>query len=163
MKPTTSSLPSLSKSLIILALGVALASVFAWIVYDGSRMETSVLSLQERARMRDLHRDAAYKKVDHTLEVFISESLQSSDQLFISLLHNPTELILETWAITSPYQWEIIKTTPTQLLLKVTGFQVGDLDEGIVIVPYQWDDEELTLEFVSPKEQWGDGVAVGKL
>lgn len=96
MKPTTSSLPSLSKSLIILALGVALASVFAWIVYEGSRMETSVLSLQERARMRDLHRDAAYKKVDHTLEVFISESLQSSDQLFISLLHNPTELVLET-------------------------------------------------------------------
>ncbi len=59
-------------------------------------METSILSLQERAKIRDLHRDAAYKKVDHTIEVFISESLYSSHQLFISFLHNPSDLTILT-------------------------------------------------------------------
>lgn len=59
-------------------------------------MQTSVLSLQERIKIRELHRDAAYKKVDKTVEVFLSESLQSANQLFISLIHNPRDLEILT-------------------------------------------------------------------
>jgi hypothetical protein len=96
MKSTKPSLSFIGKHLFIIALGVVLALVFARVAYEGTWMETSVLSLQERARIRDLRRDAAYKKVDHTIEVFISESLQSSDQLFVSLLHSPRDLVLLT-------------------------------------------------------------------
>ena len=151
------------KHLLILTVGIVLAVIFAWIVYDATNLSASVLSLSERASIEKAHWDAAYKKGAESLEVFITPQLQHYDQLFIALFFSPSEIELLPAQISSPYSWEVVSQTASSLLLKVSDFSAGNLDEGIVIVPFSGEAREITVEFVSDKAQGGELFAVGIL
>ncbi|GHW02483.1 hypothetical protein AGMMS50249_2690 [candidate division SR1 bacterium] len=152
-----------TKHLVILILGVALAFFFVWISDSSGWLSSSILSLQEREIMTNLHRDAAYKKSTTDLEVFIGAKLQSENQIFISFFHSPSEIQILTDQITSPYTFEVINQTNSSLLLKVTGFQNGNIDEGVIILPFQGDAKEITVEYVSPSQNSSQNVALGAL
>jgi hypothetical protein len=151
------------KHLCILVIGIMLAIVFAWIVYDARDLSASVLSLQERAFMETAHRDAAYKKADGSVEIFISPPLQSSTQLFVSLLFSPSELSIERNRISSPYEWKVISETENSLLVQVSDFSTGNGDEGILIVPFSGNAKDITLEFVTDERDTGQFFAIGAL
>jgi hypothetical protein len=127
--------------------------IFAWIAHDGKDFSASVLSLSEREFMEKSSRDAAYKKDYENLEVFISSQIQHYDQLFVSLFFSPVEIEILTEQITSPYIWEIVREESSSLVLKISEFSAGDVDEGIVIVPFVGDMREITVEFVSDKSE----------
>jgi hypothetical protein len=105
-------------------------------VYDSRDLSASVLSLTERTLIETSHRDAAYKKTKHDVEIFISPQVQTYHQLFISLLFSPSEIHIEPTTITSPYGWSLVSQTKSSLLLQVSDFSNGNVDEGIITVPF---------------------------
>jgi hypothetical protein len=151
------------KNIGILVVGIALALIFAWIVYDARDLSASVLSLQERAFIEKAQRDVAYKKEQGNLEVFISPQLQNYSQLFVSLLFSPSEIILVSTGITSPYSFRVLEQSAGSLLLEVSDFSAGEVDEGIVIVPFTGNKEEITVEYVSDAVENGLPFAMGNL
>jgi hypothetical protein len=144
-------------------VGLALAVIFALMVYDMGDLTASVLSLSERKYIEQAERDAAYKKDDGNLEVFLSPKLQTYHQLFVSLLFSPTDIEILTPMMSSPYQWEVVNQSTDSLLLQVSGFADGNVDEGIVIVPFSGDMEDITVEFISDQLVGGTVFAVGNL
>ena len=144
-------------------MGTVLALIFAWIAYDTRDLSASVLSLSERTFIEKAQRDAAYKKENNNLEIFISPKLQHYDQLFVSLFFSPSEIEILSSSITSPYAREIISQTPSSLLLKISDFSAGNIDEGILIVPFSGESREITVEFVSEKAEEGTLFALGAL
>ena len=151
------------KHLIILIVGVALALVFALMSYGSKDLSASVLSLQEREFITQAQRDTAYKSQNQQIEIFISAELQRYNQLFISLLFSPSEIMLNENEISSPYSHDILSISNSSLLLKVSEFWAGNVDEGIVIIPFQGEEAEITVEFVSDEIQGGQLFAVGAL
>ena len=144
-------------------MGTLLALILAWLVYDARDLSASVLSLSERAFMEEAYWDAAYKKEQGNLEVFISPQLQSYDQLFVSLFFSPSEIEVLTSTISSPYVWELVAQTRSSLLLKISDFSAGNVDEGMVIIPFSGDAREITVEFVSDEAEEGRIFALGVL
>ncbi|MDR2415125.1 MAG: hypothetical protein LBD75_00460 [Candidatus Peribacteria bacterium] len=126
-----------------------LAVIFAWIVYDSRDLSASVLSLSERTFMETAHRDAAYKKTAEHLEIFISPPLQSYPQLFVSLLFSPSEIQINPVDITSPYLLNKVSETDSSLLLQISNLSTGNVDEGIIIVPFSGNAKDITVEFVT--------------
>jgi hypothetical protein len=126
-------------------------------------MSASVLSLSERAFIEKAQRDAAYKKTVGNLEVFISPQLQGYQQLFVSLLFSPSEIEIILPRITSPYQWEIVSQSTGTLLFQVASFSAGNVDEGILLVPFSGNVEDITVEFVSDERDSGVVFALGAL
>jgi len=124
------------KHAVILILGVILALICAGIVYRSADLSASVLSLSERQYMQQVHRDAAYKRFDTEIEVFISSQLQALDQMYISFLFSPTNIEIFHSLIASPYTVHIIEQKAGALLLKISDFSGGNVDEGVVIVPF---------------------------
>jgi len=137
------------KHLGILVVGVLLALFLVWIVYDARDLSASILSLGERQFIEKSRWDVAYKTFDTEIEVFISPQLQGYDQLFVSLLFSPSELDIFSSQITSPYVFQILEEQPGSLLLQVSDFGGGDVDEGIVIIPFSGEKKDITVEFVS--------------
>ncbi|MDR0860345.1 MAG: hypothetical protein LBO09_05225 [Candidatus Peribacteria bacterium] len=148
------------KHVIILIIGVALALIFAFIVRE-SDLSASVLSLAEREAIQKAQWDVAYKKENQQVEMFISQQLQDYDQLFVSLLFSPSEIQISTEEIDSPYSFEIIESSPSTLLVKVSNFATGNVDEGILKIPFIGVEEEITVEFISDRPEGGQLFAVG--
>lgn len=148
----------------ILIVGVLLGVFFAWIVYDSRDLSASILSLGERQFIEESHRDAAYKKFDTEIEVFVSPQLQDYSQLFVSLLFSPSKLDIFSDQITSPYSFEILEEKSDALLLQIFWFGEWDVDEGVVIVPFSGEKKDITVEFVT-NSLWEDGqsFAIGSL
>jgi hypothetical protein len=144
-------------------IGIALALVFVWIVQSSRDLSASVLSLSERAFIEEAHRDAAYKKAEKSLEIFISPTLQQYDQLFISLLFSPSKIELFTPIITSPYERQLVSQSAGSSLLQVSDFVAGNIDEGIILIPFSGDAQEITVEFVSDEAEGGTLFALGAL
>ncbi|MDR0281956.1 MAG: hypothetical protein LBI53_01155 [Candidatus Peribacteria bacterium] len=140
---------SLSKHTLIIIIGVLLALVLALISYSSKDFSASVLLLSERQFIEQSHRDAAYKKIDQQLEVFISPPLQDVDQLFVSILFSPSDIEISTSEITSPYLWNLVEAYRGQMLLEISSFATGNVDEGVIIVPFQGEMKDITVEFVS--------------
>ncbi|MDD2537372.1 MAG: hypothetical protein PHU61_02680 [Candidatus Absconditabacteria bacterium] len=140
---------SLSKHLIILVLGITLGILFAFLVYDARDLSASILNLQERQFMTELKRDAAYKKSNNEIEVFISSPLQSEAILFASFLYAPQALTIDTSLITSPYSYEIISDVPGEIIFQITNFSQGDVDEGVLIIPFLGETKDITLEYIT--------------
>ena len=151
------------KHLMILLVGVVFAVVFALITYSSKDFSASVLSLQEREFVTKAQWDVAYKKNDQQVEVFISESLQQYNQLFVSFLFSSSEIHLDVDGISSPYSFEILSFSNSSLVLRVDDFWEGNIDEWIIIIPFEGDQEDITVEFVSDLIQWGQFFAVGVL
>ncbi|MDR3169866.1 MAG: hypothetical protein LBU27_09340 [Candidatus Peribacteria bacterium] len=149
-----------SKHLGILVIGVALALVFVWIVRENN-FSASVLSLAERETIQKAQWDAAYKKTTGDLELFITPQLQTYDELFVSLLFSPSKIQVITDTISSPYAFNVLASTPSSLLLTVSNFSTGNVDEGILTVPFSGDQNEITIEYVSNSEAGGQLFAVG--
>ncbi|MDR0650829.1 MAG: hypothetical protein LBG59_05540 [Candidatus Peribacteria bacterium] len=137
--------------------------IFAWIVYDSRDLAASVLSLSERTFMETSHRDASYKKTAKELEVFISPSLQSYDQLFVSLLFSPSEIHITPTTITSPYPRKLISKTESSLVVQISDFSEGNRDEGIITVPFSGNAKDITVEFVTEDLATGQWFAIGAL
>lgn len=150
------------KHFVILILGVILALVFAWIVYYSRDLSASVLSLQERQYIEQAHWDAAYKRFPWEIEVFISPQLQSLEQLFVSFLFSPSKLQIFPLEIRSPYFFNILSEDKSSLVLQVSNFSSGNIDEGIVTVPFSWDSKEILVEYVVDS-LGGTSFALGSL
>jgi hypothetical protein len=148
------------KHLGILVIGVALALVFVWIVRE-TNLSASVLSLAEREAIQKAQWDAAYKKTTENLEVFITLQLQTYEELFVSLLFSPSKIQVLTDTISSPYAFNILASTPGSLLVAVHNFSTGNVDEGIITIPFSGDQNEITVEYVSNREAGGQLFAVG--
>jgi hypothetical protein len=148
------------KHLVILVIGVALALVFVWIARENN-LSASVLSLAEREVIQKAQWDAAYKKTTGNLELFITPQLQLYPQLFVSLLFSPSEIQVLTGMIGSPYEVNILESTPSSLLIAVNSFSTGNVDEGIVTIPFSGDQNEITVESVSDSSVGGQLFAVG--
>ncbi|MDR2541098.1 MAG: hypothetical protein LBD11_04930 [Candidatus Peribacteria bacterium] len=148
------------KHIIILLIGVALALVFSFIVRE-SDLSASVLSLAERETIQKAQWDGAFKKEGQQIEIFISEPLQNYDQLFVSLLFSPSEIQVITGAINSPYTFDILESSQSALLAKVSNFATGNVNEGILILPFIGEEEEITVEYLSDRPKEGQLFAVG--
>jgi len=147
--PLMKIITSLSKHILIIIIGILLALVLALISYSSKDFSASVLLLSERQFIEQSHRDAAYKKIDQQLEVFISPPLQDVDQLFVSILFSPSDIEISTSEITSPYIWNLVEAYRGQMLLEISSFAMGNVDEGVIIVPFQGEMKDITVEFVS--------------
>jgi hypothetical protein len=122
-----------------------------------------VLSLSERTLIETSHRDVAYKKTEKELEVFISPQVQSHAQLFVSFLFSPSEIQIAPVTITSPYSWKLISDTDSSLLVQISDFSAGNVDEGIIIVPFSGNVKDITVEFVTEDLATGQWFAIGDL
>ena len=84
--------------------------------------------------MKQVSRDAGYKKTIGNIEVFITPQLQEHSELYLSFFFSSKVKILDG-SITSPYHFEIEHQDESNLEIKVTDFQQGNAEEGIITVP----------------------------
>jgi len=140
---------SLSKHVLIIVIGALLALILALISYSSKDFSASVLLLQERQFIQQSHWDAAYKKIDQQLELFITSQLQDLDQLFVSVLFSPNDVEIDILEITSPYTWNLIEEYRGHILLDISAFATGNVDEGIILIPFSGEMEDITVEFVA--------------
>lgn len=152
-----------TKHLVILIVWIILALFFVRISNESWRMQSSILSLQERTKMTELHWDASYKKTSSDIEIFIWPALQTQNQIFVSFFFSPSRIQVLTDKITSPYAYQIENKSDSKLLIKITDFVQWNIDEWIIILPYQWDAKDITVEFVSPSPDPSDSVALWAL
>ena len=85
--------------------------------------------------MKQVSRDAGYKKTIGNIEVFITPQLQKHSELYLSFFFSSKVKILDG-SITSPYHFEIEHQDESNLEIKVTDFQQGNAEEGIITIPF---------------------------
>jgi hypothetical protein len=133
-------------------------------VYDSKDLSASILSLQERQFIEQAHWDAAYKRFSGEIELFISPQLQSLNQLFVSFLFSPTKLQILPLEMSSPYTVQIIEGNADSLLVQVSDFSGGNVEEGIVILPFSGDVKEILVEYVTDSLEGAEhSFALGSL
>lgn len=124
-------------------------------------LSASVLSLQEQNYFREKSWDIGYKKKIGELEVFLSPQLQDNSGLYLSFFHSPQLLTLDG-SIQSPYHFTILSSDKTNLVVFVSWFQNGDINEGILVVPFKGEMKDITVESVSFSLEW-ESLSLGSL
>ena len=141
----------ITKHIIILIVGIGLAFFVARIQYGTKDLSASVLSLTEQDFFEATARDAWYKKSDQIFEIFLSENVRNEWPLTASILFSPENIELSTDQIETPYEISFSNQDKWNLILNINWYENWDFSEWIFQLPYNWDYEDITLEYVKSK------------
>lgn len=154
-----SSVRSVGKYILICLIGIALAYIVAIFQYDAKDLSASVLSVTEKDFFESTQRWAGYKKQNQIFEVFLSEQVRNEWILEVSILYNPGEIERLIDELKSNCSINNIRQDEWNLILTVDWYQDLDFDEWIFEIPYNWDSENITLEYV----KWAEMFSVWNL
>ena len=124
-------------------------------------LSASVLSLQEQKYFKESTWDVGYKKKVGELEVFLAPQLHGTSGLYFSFFHSPQLLTLDG-SIHSPYHFDILSSDNTNLVVFVSWFQNGNVNEEILKVPFKWEMKDIVIESVSFSLE-GESLSLGNL
>lgn len=142
-----STIEGIWKYIIIVIIGVLLALFVARIQYDTTDLSASILSLTEQNFFESTKWDAWYKKENQIFEVFIAEQVRNEWNLVISIISSPeTQWFIEQ--IETPYSIENIQKNDDGITFDIDWFQNWDFTQWIFQLPYSWDSNDLTLEYI---------------
>ena len=144
-------LQGITKYLIIILIGISLAFFVARIQYDASDLSASVLSLTEQEFFDSTKWDAWYKKDGWIFEVFLAEQVKNEWTLNVSILYSPEDIELYIDALETPYSVSDIIQKKWNLTLNIEWYENWDLTEWIFQIPYTWNIEDITLEYIKSK------------
>ena len=141
-------LQGVAKYIVIIFIWIALAFLVARMEYDAIDLSASVLSLTEQDFFESTKRDAWYKKENWIFEVFLAEQVKNEWLLTVSILYSPTDIEWHTDLLESPYSVSNIILNNWNLTLDIDWYSEWDLTEWIFQIPYSWDAEDVTLEYI---------------
>ena len=145
-------LQGITKYALIILIGISLALFVARIEYDTTDLSASVLSLTEQDFFESTKWDAWYKKEWWIFEVFLAEQVRNEDILTVSILYAPTEIERFLDELETPYSVSNIKENEWNLTLNIEWYENWDFTEWIFQIPYTWDAEDVTLEYIKSEK-----------
>lgn len=137
---------------IVVIIGVFLAFFVAWIQYDSSDLSASVLSLTEQNFFESTKWDAWYKKENQIFEVFLAEQVRNDWELMVSIIYSPTDIERFINEINTNCSVGIVQQNKWNLILNVNWYESLDFNEWIFELPYSWNSEGVTLEYIRSKD-----------
>ncbi len=145
-------LQGIAKYTLIILIGISLALFVARIEYDTTDLSASVLSLTEQDFFESTKWDAWYKKEWWIFEVFLAEQVRNEDILTVSIIYAPTEIERFLDELETPYSVSNIKENEWNLTLNIEWYENWDFAEWIFQIPYKWDAEDVTLEYIKSEK-----------
>lgn len=144
-------LKTISKYIIIILIGTALAFFVARIQYGTQDLSASVLSLTEQDFFESTKRDAWYKKENQIFEVFLAEQVRQEWPISISILFAPNDFQRFVDQIDTKYSITNIEENVWNMIININWYENWDFTEWIFELPYSWDSKDVTLEYIKSK------------
>lgn len=138
----------ITKYALIILIGIWLAFLVARLEYDAKDLSASVLSITEQDFFEATTWDAGYKKENQTFEIFLAEQIRNDWPLSVSIMFSPSDFELNLDEITSNCSVEVVNTAPWNVILNVDWYEKLDFSEWIFQIPYSWEAEDITLEYI---------------
>jgi len=151
-------------SLMVLAAAIIAVGVF-YVINNPSFFTASVLSLQEKAFITQKWRDIAYKTTSGYLDIFISENLETPQNIDFTVSFDKDTVNINAQNISG--QWTRTVNNPDDNSITIQSIPGANMDksQSIILLPFTWESKNILLSEAGAK--FSDGkeksLSIGSL